>query len=269
MRNIVEPFDVPNTGRTDPRSLFQDQRQALSESLEVIAGKSSTRRPYATFLEHALSDLDFDAVAELQRKWLRPQSLGSATRLLKFFDLNRWFETKFRIAQRLHLDKSASLRIVDIGTGPSHFGYLVTYFGHSVIGTDLPSHLVEFPQSAVLQLYKDFRSIFRVRCVEHVTTPSQPLPPDLECQQLVIALLIRFSEKQGNPWVIADWNSFLSGLRSTLDEEGRLYLQLNRSQTTEEAWQLLSGLADWSNKESNQLNVPATRIFEWLDQAAR
>ena len=87
------------------------------------------------FFEHLLAMVDVARFERLQDAYIRsPGRRG----FIKYLDPVTWFEHKFAFAHFLGLHERAPMRILDLGTGSGHFMVIARFYGHEVVGTDLP-----------------------------------------------------------------------------------------------------------------------------------
>jgi hypothetical protein len=253
MRYAVEPFDLAGS-RSCPHAAFARLDDMIDWRSQTIAGDSSAWAIlYRDFLAHLRNKLPAERFADLQRKWLRPGSIGANPEMLKFFDVLWWFEGKLRLCRRLSLDKAKPRSIIDVGAGPSHFGYLARYLGHAVLATDLPFTAIGDP---VLAMYDDFRALFEIDCAYHVTTKTSPLPPSDSPPELVTALLTKFHvTRDGAAWSVDDWRTFLTNLRPLIANTGSVFFQLNEVHISVESWSYLVELSDYSQIAGRQIRL--------------
>jgi len=246
---------LPGVHARHHSAIFGDLHESIDRRLGELAGKRDpSARALAGFLTYLRETVSPRRFSELQRKWVRPGLLGSDEPMLKFFDLVFWCEGKLRIANRLKLDQGTPVTIVDIGAGTGHFCFIAKHFNHRVIGTDLA------PRSgapSVLQMYADFRELFGIDWIAHDTTADAPLPPLNRDIHLCTALLTAFHiHADGVPWPVPEWRTFFRNLVPQLSNQRRsLYFQMNQAHLTDETWDYLSGLADWSFPRARHVEI--------------
>jgi SAM-dependent methyltransferase len=129
-----------------------------------------------------------------------------------------------RRVQDLWLDRTAPLRILDLGCGPGYFLYVCQLFGHQGLGLDTDEN----------PLFGGLTEFFGVRRVIARINPQTPLPELGEKFDLVTAHRVCFHRLERGPnaewkeWIPADWKFFIRDIRTRfLKPAGRLFLEFN------------------------------------------
>ena len=115
------------------------------------------------FPDYFLEGLDQSAFEKFRRSTgeLREHKLNYA-------DVELWLARSWKAAQRLGLDTSPPLDVLDIGIGPGYFLYVCQKLGHRSVGIDRPG---DYP---FWQAMRKWLSIQRV--VEHTIEPYRRSP---------------------------------------------------------------------------------------------
>lgn len=198
--------------------------------------KLFTREAYDSFVEHArrrthpvpvrplLSRLDQAKWRELKQRY--PHRPG-APNINRFVEVEEWMPVNVERAQDLWLDRSPSLRLLDLGCGPGYFLYVCGQLGHLGLGVDIDEVALFRETTALLGVE---RRIFRIQSF-------QPLPGFGEKFDLVTAHRICFHQKEFKPdgtheeWRPDEWEFFLADVRANvLKPSGRLLLDFNPQQ---------------------------------------
>jgi cyclopropane fatty-acyl-phospholipid synthase-like methyltransferase len=137
------------------------------------------------------------------------------------------YEDKFehslvRNAERvyaLELDQGPPLRILDLGCGFGYFLYGARFFGHHVVGLDIPD-----------PYFQDITDLFKLKKVVHTIQPFQPLP-DLPGAPFdrVTAFATMF-DNAGHPgqWGKKEWVWFLKDLRRFMAPKAVMHIKFNQ-----------------------------------------
>lgn len=186
-----------------------DAKQTLMYAL-----KESDDQQEKEFIKHLLDALDFASYHDLQQWHLKAKSKPA-----KFLDLSAWMRHKFALAKHLGLHKSPPRRILDIGCGPSHFGVVGRYFGHEVIGLDVPANA----------LYGDLNDFYNIRRFVHPVRAMRPLPGDLGRFDMITALSANFYQKEDDTlFTVEDWKFFMKNIVSShINSDGEIFFNLN------------------------------------------
>jgi SAM-dependent methyltransferase len=165
--------------------------------------------------------------AELERLREMYPYRPNARRINAYEDAGYWVGVNVKRIQDLWLDRSPSLRILDLGCGPGYFLYLCRLFGHEALGLDPDDE----------PFFRGTTEHFGVRRVVARIHPHTPLPDlgqkfDLVTGHRVCFHRIRRAEHgEWLEWSSADWEFFINDVRTRfLKPDGRLLLEFNRRQ---------------------------------------
>lgn len=209
----------------------RDAERELRIRLLQTHGKTHHARK-AEVLERLLRDHDWDAYRAMQSDLQAPQSLMFHGMILKYMNLDYWFERKYRIAKEMGLTTGSRLRILDLGAGPAHFPLVCTMLGHDVICTDIDvSDTGEYKGKHIYDRLVDFFGLGRHT---HRIEQFEALPDFGPKFDLVTGFMVKFDtthvDAEGEHyWDVDQWRFFLEDIaKNVLTESGRLYLKLNR-----------------------------------------
>lgn len=123
-------------------------------------------------------------------------------------------------ARLLGLHKRPDLEILDIGTGPGMFPAVCNWYGHHVVGGDVPARHDECPW------FRPCVEMFGVEVRPLTITTPDGLPEDYSGRwDLVTAFLTNFDSgwNGSGPWDSASWSTFIESVISrSLKPGGRL-----------------------------------------------
>lgn len=132
-------------------------------------------------------------------------------------NLRSTLSTAVRRAQRLGLDQSRDLRILDIGPGIGLFPLVCTHLGHRCETIDID----------VEGVYRDMIRYLGIHQTEVPIRPVQPFPVQGPFD-LITAFAIAFCIRaDGSQWDAPEWAHFLDTALGELAPGGRLALHLN------------------------------------------
>lgn len=169
--------------------------------------------------EFLLEGLDFAAVDPIRRAYADEHEV-------KFCEYDRRIQRAWSWAQKLKLDRSPPLDILDIGTGPGYFVHVCRRLGHNCTGLDRPG----------LTVFPELRQWLGVPCIEHKIRPNTPLPVPRRFD-LVTAFLSPFNYLPGPRrfWTLDEWLFFFDDLQAeVLKPNGRVVLQIKEGRHGEE-----------------------------------
>jgi SAM-dependent methyltransferase len=202
------------------------------------------------FYRYLLDRVDVEAYGRIQEEQLSPPIFDPKSRILKYIDPIRWFESKLALARAAGLADHAPLKLLDIGAGPGHFPVVAEFYGHKVVATDLPTgDLRRLDRGDLFDRLIEFFDVTRVPLEVLAFTPL----PDLGGRyDMVTAFLVTFSSNpDGSLWGPEAWDFFLRDIRDTvLRPGGDLIMRLNNGRITEEVWQHLSACATEADDKS-------------------
>ena len=190
--------------------------------LHRILDKISLKRAYYDYkakqpTEHLMHSLDHDELAKL----LKYKEETGHPQYKKYFNASYWIRQNARRALSLKLNKSRPLNILDIGSGFGYFPYVAKFYGHDVIGIDLPGDVLFNKASEFLNIDR------RDYTIEAFT----PMPIYDKKFDFVTAFQICFNGHIENElWGEKQWDFFLSDLfKNHMNENGRVYFEMNWS----------------------------------------
>jgi SAM-dependent methyltransferase len=250
----VTPSDLPKVKEQHHPAIFGDITDIVNSRIREL---ESLRQPYPiharNLLHHFLDTVDADAFNGLKDVYLRPGHSILRTDLLKYLDVVYWLEGKLRTIIKLGLHQAPPMTILDIGTGPGYFPFAAQYFGHDLLGTDIPlsDKQVEEP----IHLYDRLCELLSVEKVVDKIVPFEQCSDFGGRFDLVTAFMAAFNVfSDRTPWSIEAWEFFLHSLgTSVLKESGNVYLNLTNGKVTDEVWGHLASLAEWSDENRREL----------------
>ncbi len=269
----IERFPMHNAPEQCLPGMFNPFRDTVRDRIQHFrekGGNANARR--VAFWEHVRDHVDPDEHARIQQKYLVDRARPSIAMedneflsgFLKYIDPVVWLESKLSAAIALGLDKSAPLSILDIGTGGGHFSFVATYFGHEVIGVDLPE---EVRWSATRYLYDDLCSMYGAKREPCRISPGVSLP-DLGRFDLVTAFMAAFNATnfeplQGHeglperqPWSVDDWRWFFREVSSKWTKpSARMFLKLSNANTPDDVWGYLESRAIKTDRNLSQVEL--------------
>lgn len=218
--------------------------------VELRRMKDPFQNHIADFFEFLFAEVDPRAFSRIQ-----DEQLANPGAMTKYLDPIFWFESKFRVAVRLGLDKLPPSTILDIGTGPGHFPVVARYFGHEVTGTDLPPRSGGVDETG--HFYDQLCALYRVRRIPHVIRPFTPVGDVGGRYDAVTALLAAFNvHGKKLPWTIDHWKYFLRDVRdNVLNPGGQIFIVLDDKKLTRETWQFLVDASDFHDELNKQVQI--------------
>jgi len=199
--------------------LSRKLQKLFSPELFTSASEHFSRWTHPVNRKRILQTLDRSKFDKLREQY--PYRPGSP-RINRFEDVVYWIGINIERAQDLWLDRTASLRILDLGCGAGYFLYVCKLFGHDVLGFDTDAEPLF---NATIELLDVPRMIGRIE--------RQTLLPDPGGKfDLITAHRICFHRigrvRDGVEWSTADWKFFINDIRSRfLNKNGRLLLDFN------------------------------------------
>jgi SAM-dependent methyltransferase len=174
------------------------------------------------FYEYMLDTFDFGKYEEIQAKYLPLKSESGALGSAKYLRLAHYMKLRYKYVIDLKLDSIQPLNILDIGCGPGHFGYICKYFGHKVIGLDLPDTTV---YTDIIELLGMERICFAIR-------PDVPLIETRKFDYVTAfhALFFRVNNygERKKLFSLDNWKFFFTDLiKNHMADHGKIYLRLN------------------------------------------
>jgi len=236
--------------------MFGDFRATIEARIaELRAQDDANGARGAAFFEFLLKEVDAAQFGRIQQLFLGDASRAENSNMLKYIDPVTWFESKLSIARWLKLDRQPPLRILDLGTGPGHFPVVARFYGHRVVGTDLPSRSSGVDKTG--HLYDTLCELYRVKRISHVIRPFAPLGDVGGRYDMVTAFLAAFNvDEDKRPWSEEHWRFFLTDLAANvLTPRGVVFMRLTHDKLTDSAWAYLSALAEWKEDQSRQVFI--------------
>lgn len=262
IRYRVEPKPLPKVREVHHLGVFGRFEDVIDDRIAQLSASSD---PFdaekARFFRYLRERVDADKFGKMQDFQLSDGKLNLNSDFPKYIDPTIWFESKLAIAQRIGLPTRPPLHILDIGTGPGHFPVVAEFYGHSVVGTDVPKLATGIVESG--HLYDALGDIYKTRRIPLRIDQFTPLPPFERRYDLVTALLAAFNvDPEKKPWTIEAWKFFLNDLReNVLTEDGDLFMALADGKLTPEVWEYLSTRAQSVTEKSRQLHFVDLKQF--------
>lgn len=260
MRYRVTPRTLPKVQEQHYEGIFGDFDDVIDLAIaRNEASRDNSAKEAVRFFQHLKVLVDREKFAAMQIEQLSDERLNVNADLAKYIDPVRWFESKVKLAKQIGLDKSPPLEILDIGTGPGHFPTVAQFYGHSVLGTDLPLRA-----AGRGHLYDELGEIYNIRRKAMRVDPFKPLPEFDRRFDLVTAFLAAFNvDADKKPWSIEMWDFFLTDLRrNVLKENGGLYMSLTNYKLTQEVWDYLTSFAEFANHDSKLIYIKDFSRFD-------
>lgn len=255
IRYRVEPIDLPNVMPVHFPGVFGEFADVVDEVIAKLeSGTTAFDLEQLRFFRFLRETVDTEKFGAMQEFQLSPGKFKPASDIVKYIDPVGWFVSKLSLAHRVNLHTRAPLDILDIGTGPAHWPAVAQFYGHRVLGSDLP--LRTTGQLERGHLYDALGDIYGVRRIPLKVTEYTPLPPFEQRFGMVTAFLAAFNvDAEKKPWSIAAWNFFLDDLRrNVLAEGGEVFMSLADGKLTDEVWTYLKERAAWTNDRSKQIH---------------
>lgn len=256
IRHRVEPKPLPKVKAEHLPGVFGEFTDVVDAA---IARFEATRHPIelekARFFHYLKTRVDPIKFGEMQEFQLSDQKLRLDSDIVKYIDPTTWFASKLKSARHLGLADRPPTDILDIGTGPAHFPVVAEFYGHTVLGSDLPYRTTGKLERG--HLYDALAEIYRVPRIPLKVEQFVPLPPLEKRFGLVTAFLAAFNmDADRKPWTIEAWNFFLNDLRdNVLTENGEVYMSLADDKLTPEVWAYLSERAAFVTEVSKNIHI--------------
>lgn len=197
------------------------QKLLTAEALESLWDHAK-RWMHPVDTQRILDRLDRDAWTRLGEKYPHRPDVPKINR---FSDADHWIKINIERAQDLWLDRSPSLRILDLGCGAGYFVYVCRCLGHEGLGVDIDEQ----------PLFRETTALLKVPRVIWRIEPRVPLP-DLGKFDLVTGHRVCFQKTvrwgtgsgEWEEWEPNDWKFFINDVRSRLlKPNGRILLDFN------------------------------------------
>lgn len=194
----------------------------IMQKLNRILEKTSPRQAFYYMkarqpTEHLLHSLDMAAL----KKLLKYKDDTGHPQYKKYFNAAYWLRQNVQRALYLGLNRAQPQNILDIGAGFGYFPYVAKFYGHNVIGIDLPG-------DTLFNKASDYLNIDRR---DHRIDSNTPMPSYGVKFDLITAFQICFNGHiEGEVWGEDEWAFFLNDLfENHVNAGGRVYLGLNWS----------------------------------------
>ena len=235
-------------------NIYGDFREVIEKKISKPGADGDVSAEYSRFFEYLLSNIDAAKYQSIQERFLDPSVVDPNSDVVKYLDPVIWFQSKVRLCLTLGLDKTPPQRILDLGTGPGHFPFVARFYGHEVVGTDLPARTGGIDDGRG-HLYDALCDLYQVRRIPHRIYAMTPLGDLGGRYDTVTAFLAAFNvDDKGRPWTVDQWRYFLNDLQTNvLAEHGTLFMTLADGKLTEDSWAYLKSLSDWSVDKSKQI----------------
>lgn len=263
----VQPYNLPKIRQEHFTGIFGDFRAVVTQRIDELRhARHPLARHRMAFFEFLLRETDAEHYAEIQRTFLHPSRLDPESDVAKYLDPIIWFESKIALAVRLELDRGPPKRILDLGTGPGHFAVVARFFGHEVLGTELP--LRSRGMGETDHLYDALCDVFAVNRLSHKIVPFGNLADLPGGFDLVTALLAAFNvDEQKKPWKVEHWKCFMRGLREhVLSPHGAVFFNLANNKVTSETWAYLARQATWATETNKSVYFTQLTSFAEADR---
>lgn len=139
----------------------------------------------------------------------------------KYFNVDYWLRKNMQRVLHLRLNKSQNrLKILDLGAGFGYFPFAAAFFGHDVVGLDLPGD----------KLFDEACKFLEVDRRHHKIQKNKPLPNNLGNKfDLITAFQVCFNDHyEDKPWGADEWKYFIDHVfEKHLNPGGKIYLELN------------------------------------------
>jgi hypothetical protein len=255
IRNRVKPFHLPKVRPVHLTGVFGEFADVVGDAIDGLAGSTEPFDEHRLrFYRFLLERVDAEKFGVMQETQLAEGKVNLASDIVKYIDPVGWFDSKLRLAFQVKLNTRAPVDILDIGTGPAHWPVVAEFFGHRVLGSDLPYRTTGKLERG--HIYDALAEIYGVRRIPLKVTAFTPLPPLEQRYGMVTAFLAAFNlDGEKKPWTIEAWRFFLDDLyRNVLTEHGELFMSLADEKLTDEVWAWLKTHAVFANDVSKQIH---------------
>lgn len=225
---------IPSLARHLPSILMPLSGMIESCTASMDLARNRQLLEFFEFVRSTYSDGDY---AVVQRDHLVAENVdfirvsNFLSSELKYLDFPFWAQSKFAVGRRLKLDEHAGEAILDIGSGPGHFGVVARFFGCEYEGLDI-AHPPWTPYTK-RHLYDDLCEFFQIRRTMNPVRPYEHL--DLQRRYgLVTCLMGNFCSydvggSRRTPWGWREWVFLLEDLAvGVLTPAYRMYFHVSR-----------------------------------------
>ena len=165
-----------------------------------------------------IGSIDSNKIAELRIKYA---DIWEEEK--KFLNIEYWLRRNFLRVAKLSLHKTSPQKILDIGTGAGYFPYICKFYGHKVIGIDVPD----------IGLYNDMTDLLNITRVLKPVNVFKKLPDCGMKFDIVTSFRSYFNfDLKGywkdEFWGVNEWRFFLEDLANNqLRRNGKVYIILH------------------------------------------
>jgi hypothetical protein len=258
IRYRVEPKPLPSVRELHYTGIFGEFEDVVDVAIARYAGSEDpVEQERARFFRYLKLRVDPAKYGAMQDFQLTDEKVRRNLDFTKYIDPTMWFESKLAMAHLIGLDTRAPISILDIGTGPAHFPVVVEFYGHSVIGTELP--VLATGQLERGHLYDALGDIYQIRRIPLKIEPFTPLPDFGQRFDMVTTFLAAFNvdmrEGPWKPWTIEAWRFFMRDLAANvLSEGGEFFANLAKEKTPDDVFAYLMAHAARFDAEKRLLH---------------
>ncbi len=274
--NVVERFPLPLVKAELLEGIFGGLHDVIRARIEQLqASRDPMKDEYIAFWRHALEALDPEFHRFIQQKYLRKHGGALVSGLqqkhsekmrqgwVKYIDPINWLESKLRLCWRVGLHESEPLSILDIGPGPGHFAFSARYYGHDVLGLELPEEVNN--GAGETYLYDDLCRLYGVERVGYTIAVGQDLPDLGKRFNLISGWMTAFNvhwcsngtgTKAFEPWSPTDWEWFIAACKERwLLTDGRIVMTLTRGKLSDASWDYLATQASQADSQMRYVDL--------------
>lgn len=192
------------------------------QHLQRILDKASPKQAFYYIkarqpTEHLVHSIDMDEF----KKLLKFKDETGHPQYKKYFNAAYWLRQNVQRALYLGLNRKQPMDILDIGSGFGYFSYVAKFYGHRVIGVDLPGDTL-FNKAA------EFLGIERRDCTIQPKKALESFGTEFD---LITAFQVCFNGHiEGEIWGVEEWDFFLNDIfENHMKTNGRIYFEMNWS----------------------------------------
>lgn len=225
---------LPSLARHLPRILMPLSGMIDSYVETTKLGRNWKLLEFFDFVKSTFSDAKYRVI---QNDHLSPANLDFIHKSqflsseLKYLDFPFWAHSKYSVGKKLELEKYAGDGLLDIGSGPGHFGLVARFSGCRYEGLDI-AHPPWTPFTK-RHLYDDLCEFFQVERMMNPVRPLEKLQVPRR-YRLVTCLMGNFcshdvKESRRKSWSWPEWEFLLSNLAAdVLTPEYSMYFHVSR-----------------------------------------
>lgn len=267
MKMHLEPFDLPKVKEQHYPGLFNSFEETVNKRIDEL---KEDGRPISFemigFFGFLLKEIDPKDFFEMQQHFLNAETTPRNSDHFKYIDPIIWFESKIRVAILAGLNKCPPMRILDFGTGPGHFPMVARYYGHEVVGTDLPLRSSGMEKHG--HLYDALCELYKVQRISHRIYPMKPLKGLDAPYDMVTAFLAAFNmDENKQPWNKEYWEYFLTDVADNVCRgDGKVLMSLANNKLTPEVWEYLKSFTTWNRDQAKLMYMDDLLAFKTIDK---